>query len=433
MDRRKLNDEKGTIWSRMQTIWDVAAGENRPMNDAESREYEDLGQKIDSLDSQMAQDVEHERRSKAINDVRRDTRGMGEPTTGDKRFTDGPEYRAIFDKYLRFGAREMDASEVRMLRTGQDPELRALASAPGSAGGFTVPVNFSGQIIESMKWFGGMRAVAEILTTSTGQEIDYPTNDDTGNTGRLVSENVSATATDLTFGQKAIRAYLYSSDIVLVPITLLMDQAVDLESYISKKLGQRLGRIENTHQTTGTGAGQPQGLVTAATVGKTTAAPTAITFGEAIDLEHSIDPAYRNRAIYGARNDAQTQPPTVGYMFSDSILGYLRKLVDGNSRPLWLPGFGSVNQYVPATFNGWPYVINNDMAAASAGAPVALSKHVMFGDFETAFLIREVEGMTIMRLDERYADAFQVAFLGFHRMDSTLKDAGAVKVLAQHA
>jgi HK97 family phage major capsid protein len=51
------------------------------------------------------------------------------------------------------------------------------------------------------------------------------------------------------------------------------------------------------------------------------------------------------------------------------------------------------------------------------------AKSVLFGDF-SKFVIRDVRGFTLVRLDERYADYHQVGFLAFLRTDSDLLDAG---------
>lgn len=415
-----LQDDRAAAWQRMQDIWAAAEKEDRALNEAESKEYEELGQKMDRAATEIEQVRAHERRQSSVAEPRRDpallpTEGIGD----EQRTAQTAAYRKAFDRYLRYGMGELDADERRLLRTGivVDAEIRAQAAQPGSAGGYLIPTEFSTRIIESLKWYGGVRqAVGDgnILSTSTGAPILYPTNDDTGNKGRRIAENATATATDLVFGQKSIGAYLYSSDIVLVPLTLLQDQDVDLEGYVSRKLAERLGRVENQDQTVGTGAAMPQGTVNAST-GKTTASATAITYNELIDLEHSVDPAYRRAD--GAK-----------YMFNDLIFAYLRKLADSQGRPLWVPQFAAgLAGGPPATFNGWNYVINNDMdSTVTSGKTTAL-----FGDFGRGFLVREVQGVTLMRLDERYADALQVAFLAFHRMDSGIVDTGAFKKLVQ--
>src|SRR3546814_11896145 len=74
-----------------------------------------------------------------------------------------------------------------------------------------------------------------------------------------------------------------------------MDSSIDGESFVRSRLGTLLGRITNKHCTTGTGGSQPNGLITAATVGKTgtTGQTLTVIYDDLVDLEHSVDPAYR--------------------------------------------------------------------------------------------------------------------------------------------
>jgi HK97 family phage major capsid protein len=125
-------------------------------------------------------------------------------------------------------------------------------------------------------------------------------------------------------------------------------------------------------------------------------------------------------------------------MFSDLMLKALKKLVDGNNRPLWQPGLtasfrdGAAVDLVASkpTILDHPYIINQDMAA-----PAASAYTIIFGDMD-AFKVREVAGgTTVMVLRERYADYLQAGYLGFQRFDSNLIDAGThpLAVLQQSA
>jgi HK97 family phage major capsid protein len=72
----------------------------------------------------------------------------------------------------------------------------------------------------------------------------------------------------------------------------------------------------------------------------------------------------------------------------------------------------------PDTINGYPYVINQDVASMSANA-----KSILFGDF-SKYKIRRVMDTTVLRLTERYAEFGQVGFIAFSRADGNLIDAG---------
>ncbi|MFQ6200705.1 phage major capsid protein, partial [Streptomyces sp. NPDC000405] len=105
---------------------------------------------------------------------------------------------------------------------------------------------------------------------------------------------------------------------------------------------------------------------------------------------------------------------------SDSGLKVIRKLKDGQGRPLWEP---SLQAGVPSTLLGAPVVIDNGIPAPAAGAA-----SVGFGDLRAAYVARQVAGGQMMRLEERYADYLQVGFLGFLRFDGTPDDGAAFRV-----
>ncbi|HRW39289.1 MAG TPA: phage major capsid protein, partial [Aquihabitans sp.] len=260
---------------------------------------------------------------------------------------------------------------------------------------------------------------AEVITTDAGNPLPWATNDDTAMIGYQLGENVEATNEgDLEFGKNQLEAFTFVSGVQKVSFALLQDSGIDIENFVAKKLGIRLGRIENLRLTSGNGTTQPQGYVTGLSVGKTTASATAFTYDEFIDLEHSVDAAYRN-------------PAQCTYKFHDLVLAEMRKLRDdsggdGVGRPLWQP---AVTVGAPDTFNGYRYVVNNDQDSTVA----ATKKTVAFGNWMAAFVVRKVRGATMIRFGEKFADSLQVGFLAFERVDSLVQDPSAAKVLQQHA
>ncbi len=286
-----------------------------------------------------------------------------------------------------------------------EPGIRATMSiGTGSEGAYLIPEGFQTRLeIAALAYSGGMidPAIVTVLRTATGNPLPIPTSDDTSNTGERIAENTEVAYADVAFGQVMLNAWLYSSKMVKVPVTLMQDSYFDMNSFLAGRLGERIGRVWNTDLTVGAGtAGIPNGIVTTSTLGKTFAGAAAITELELIDLEHSIDPAYRTNGRY---------------MFSDAVLALLRKLVDGDSRPVFAAGM-SVGQY--DRIHGYPYTINQSVPAPTTGL-----KSVIFGDL-SKYMTRIVLNMTLLRLVERYAEFLQIGFLGFARADGDLLDAG---------
>ena len=269
----------------------------------------------------------------------------------------------------------------------------------GSAGGYTVPQGFINQLEASLLAFGGMREVATILRTAEGNDLPIPTVSDHANVGAILAENTQVAEQDITFAQITLKAYKYSSKLIRVSSELLQDSAIDLESFIGGALGERIARIFNTHATTGDNSSKPQGI-SASGAGKTATAVDAITFAELLDLQHSLDPAYRANARF---------------MMHDTTFKLVRKLVDDQNRPIFMNDLSATS---PGTLFGVPVVINQDVATVAAGA-----KAIYYGDF-SKYIIRDVQDFTLLRLEERYADYHQVGFVGFSRHDGRILDAG---------
>lgn len=322
-----------------------------------------------------------------------------------------------FSTYMRAGVEGLNAEQKQFMRqrfVGQQiSSIRAAQTLTTSGGGYLIPQGFSDQLEQAMKWYGGILGNVGEFTTETGNAVPWPSVNDTGNKGRILGVNTQLTETDFTFAQPVtFNAWIFTSDSVLVPLALIEDSYFDLNAFVAQALGTRLGRAINQFCTTGTGSNQPNGIVTAAVAaGNTTVFATGSTvtvgYADLVNVMHDVDPAYRAM-------------PTAKWMFSDTTLKALRKMVDGQSRPLWQPALGAgFGAGFPETILDKPFVINQDMATMAANAD-----SILFGDLSKYKVRRVASGTTVMRLVERYADYLQVGFLGFLRLDGNLVDAG---------
>lgn len=414
MTIREMREKRADLWNNMKVLHEKALAEKRDMTAEEKQQWDAMDVQMIALKETIDR-AEHLEAMGAELGTAQPTQAAGREQPGQQQ-PDKSEYRAAFWQWVRHGMDGVEPQQRLALRNrfSQAPqELRAMGVAVPTGGGFGVADEDMAPIMNAMKFYGGMRqAGCTILTTATGADLPVPTADDTGNTGEQLGENTTVSEQDITIGQKILRAYIYSSKLIRVSYALLQDAAFDVEGWLNQRLGERLGRITNTKFTTGSGAATPEGVVTGSTYcGTTTASATAITWAELVDLELSVDRAYRQNARY---------------MFNDTTLKGLKQLVDGVSRPIWVPGTALRE---PDTINGYPYVINSDMAS-----PIASAKAVLFGDFQY-YWIRDVQDITLIRLTERYADYLQVGFMAFSRHDGQLIDAGQhpIKHLLQHA
>jgi HK97 family phage major capsid protein len=301
------------------------------------------------------------------------------------------------------------ADDIRSWDRQVEEERAALTGGQSTTttGGYTTSDATMRALEVAMLAYGGIRQVATTLRTDTGGPLPIPTSDDTSNKGEIIAENTTYNELEMTFGQLVLDAYKYSSKYIKASVEFLQDTSINAAEFIGGALGVRIARITSDHFTTGTGSSQPNGIVTAATSSAVTfATATTVTYDNLVDLIHSVDPAYR---VNGR------------LMFHDGALKMIKKVKvlqysgDTTGQPLWQPGL-TLGQ--PNTIHGYDYVINQSMTT-----PATTVKSILFGDF-SKYLIRDVREVTLMRLDERFAELGQVAFLAFSRHDGDLLDAG---------
>jgi HK97 family phage major capsid protein len=305
---------------------------------------------------------------------------------------------------LRLNNTQEERAIRRAVREG-----RALSAVAGPTGAITIADTFVNRLEVAMLAYGGVRQVAEVLRTDTGAEMTWPGVDDTSNEGERIGENTDVAEQDVAFHGYTWKAYKYSSKLIRVPVELLEDSAFNLVQTLGDIVGERLSRKQNRDFTVGTAANQPNGIVTAATLGKTTAGANAITADEVLDLIHSVDPAYRIGA---------------GFMFHDAVLLALRKLKDSQGRYLWSSG---ITGGAPDRLSEYPITINQHMASSVA----TTNKTMLFGQLNK-YKVRDVRVIRFRRLVERYAEKDQEGFIAFSRSDGNLLATGTpVKYMQQ--
>lgn len=364
----------------------------------------------------MAQEAEELRRRNRPGQGNASSPATDEPGNDEQRSAEQlqDEYRDAFFSALRAGG---DLSAVtpeqrELLRQGY-VENRTQTAGTDAAGGFTVPTTLANRIVEVMKDWGPMYdpGVTDEIITSSGNPFDIPTNDDTANSAAALAEGADLTddnSGDLVFGEKNLNAYVDATPWLKISFELLQDSAFNLEQFIARKLGERLGRRANLRLTTGTGVNQPNGIVTASSQGLVAAAAAAIAADELITLQHSVNAAYR-------------RSPKCGWMFADTTLAAIRKLKDGQGNYLWQ--MGDVRVGAPDIILGKPYHVNDDVPAMAAAA-----RSILFGDL-SAYIVRKVGNPLIGTVRERFWP--KVGMAGLIRFDGELTDTAAVKHLRQ--
>lgn len=315
----------------------------------------------------------------------------------------------VLRAFAKGGLSGLSAEQLAEMRARQTPDIQnAMSTTTTTEGGYTVATEYMKRLEEVLKAYGGMREVATVIQTASGAQMNFPTADSTAEVGEIVGQNTAVASGDTTFGNVTLDVYKYSSKKIALPWELVQDSFLDIEGYILEVLARRIGRLQNTHFTVGTGSSQPYGVVAGSSVGKTgtTGQTTTVIYDDLVDLEHSLDPAYRRNAKW---------------MMNDASVKVLRKIKDGQSRPIFVPGYeNGVPGGAPDTLLGRPIVVNQDVAVMAANA-----KSILIGDF-SKYIIRDVMDLTLFRMtDSAFTLNGQVGFVGFQRSGGRLIDAGA--------
>jgi HK97 family phage major capsid protein len=320
------------------------------------------------------------------------------------------------DRYFRAVMRgEVDRSatfEVRLEARDKRAimETRDLTKGVTTAGGFTVPSDFERQLFENIVEVSGIRkAGATVFTTEGGQNLPVPRGTGAA-AATIIAEGGTITEAEPAFAQVVLGAFKYAQRIE-VANELLADTAVDLSAYLARQGGRALGLGSGAHFITGTGSGQPEGVMTNLTVGRQMATGNTTTIEPAsiIDVFHTVPTGYRE---------------TGSWLMHDTTLTKIQQLRDAGATGGYL--FPSTHND-PPTLLGRPVFTDPTVAQGAANAKCAA-----FGDFGSGYLIRDVVGV---RFDQSGGQLFSTDVTTFRvilRTDGKPGDPNALRAL-QHS
>lgn len=389
----ELREKRAKAWEAAKAFLDSKRGNDGLLSGADTATYEkmekdvvDLGKEIDRLERAAAIDLQlSSSTSKPISN-KPNNHPQGEEKIG--RAAD--QYRRTFWNAMR----QKNFYDVEnALQVGTDSE-----------GGYLVPDEFEQTLVEALEDENFFRNIATVIQTSSGDR-KIPVVASKGEAA-WIDEEGAFVESDEIFGQVSIGAYKVGT-MIKVSDELLNDSAFNLEAYISKEFGRRIGSKEEEAFFVGNGTGKPMGIFNAtggASDGTKTSTAT-IAFDDVMDLFYSVKSPYRKKAVW---------------VLNDTTVKALRKLKDNNGNYIWQPSVQA----------GQPDMILNRPYHTSAFVPeIAAGKKVMaFGDF-SYYWIADRQGRSFKRLNELYAANGQVGFLASQRVDGKLILAEAVKTM----
>ena len=382
----------------MQALVEAATAEDREMSEEEADRYEDLEGVLTA--ARRSQEIQKRQSAYTAPQVLRRV-----ATTN----TDDTIMRA-FEHYLRTGQANQDMVQ-----------LRAQSEGVGTEGGFLVPTEFRQKLVDRMLSYGGIAEHVETINTSSGGPLEFPTLDDTASEGEIIAENAQFTGgEDLVFGTKVLGAYKYTSSgagsaPLRVSVELLQDAAFDVAALVARKMGERIARAQAAHWITGSGVGEPEGIMGAnITADETVDVADVLDYDDILDLETLLDPAYEANAKW---------------VMSKATWSAIRGLVDGASRPLVFDQAASgIGGRPEKQLLGYPVII--DQEALDFGAATGPSSNVALGDWREAYVIRRVQNMTVVVNPYTRANFGQVEYVAWERADGLVQNRNAYVVLA---
>ena len=354
----------------------------------------------------------------AMNDVR--PLGKAEKDAPFRRFLAGgmaklgTEERQLYcepKQTLRQTGHGIEVFEVPQVRRAQMAALGATGT--GIASGENIEtVRVAGEVVDTLSYIGDALMSCYNFDTADGGEFRLPNEDNASQEGEILSaqDTTSTTLAMADFGQTVFRSFTCSSKPIYLAMEATVDATFDLVGYANRTAARRMARAWNKAMTVNAHGGSPQGMIGAAGEAFTTAESLKFDWEELVDLEYSVDRAYRLPMGEGAGAGFMLNGMgLIGYMISDTAEREFKQLKDTQGRPLWLP---SIREGAPPTMNGVPSVVNGHMAAVAANAhPVAYGNFGSYG-------IRNIGGTQFYRFFDSATAVNNVSMvLAFNRKD----------------
>jgi HK97 family phage major capsid protein len=376
MEMKELRDDLQKTFHEFKKVNDKMLGDVEELGKARS---EDVA-KLDKINNRL-DEVETK---------------MSRPSVGPSTSTPEPDGgKEAFFGWLKTGS--MSPEHSKALLTTNDPQ----------AGYLTGPPEWVASIIKSVEELTPLRQLARVMNTSS-KSVQIPKRTSIAQGTWVAEAGTKTEDTNLTFGLEEISNHEIS---VLYDVSnaMLEDSAFNLESELSSEFAFAIAKASGTAFVSGNGVSQPQGILSDASIGSTTAAAPS-----AIDADSLMDAFYGIKDEY-ARNSS--------WLMRRATIKTVRQLKDDNNAYLWQPALGDS---APATILGMPYQESPDMPAEGVSNPAA----VLFGDFKRCYLIVDRLGMTVQRDPFTQAASGLVRFIARSRVGGQVVDGdGLIKIL----
>lgn len=341
--------------------------------EGERKEREELelrlarrGSKDDSLDEEVKSF------NLAVASSAAEKGAAGEALTVDEYAT----YKQSFKRFLRKGLLNPGAVEQKAMISSSDPQ-----------GGFLVPVDLAGRIVQRVFETSPIRQVASQVTVSVDEQSGIEDLNEVG-VGYADEQDEPAETSTPDLGRWRMAVHEVKAE-PRVTQKLLEDAAYDVEGWLARKVADRFQRFENNEFVNG--ATRIRGFLSY---------PAAADDGSGVDWGKlgfiasganagfaSSNPADKIFDLIGLLKDAYLANAT--FVARRQVISEIRKLKDAQGRYLWEP---SLQKGRPEQLLGYPILRAETMPVLANG-----SFSLAFGDFSEGYQIMDRLGLTVIR------------------------------------
>ena len=310
------------------------------------------------------------------------------------------EYSKAFRTYLRKG---MDAGLEAF-------QTKALSVGSDSDGGYLVTSAMSSKIVQAVFETSPMRQLASIEAIST-DALDLIDDHGSAVAGWTTETGSISETSSPTLAKRNIPTHeLYAQP--KATQKLVDDSAIDIESWLAGKIADIFARTQNTAFITGSGVGQPRGILTYAAGSSwgqvqqvNSGTNGQVTSDALINVFYALKDAYARRA---------------SFLMNRSVVQQVRLLKQATTNQyMWQPGLAAG---APDTLLGVPVYMASDMPAAATN-----SLSVAVGDFKSAYQIVDRLGIRILR--DPYTEKPFVKFYATARVGGDVVNSEAIKLM----
>jgi HK97 family phage major capsid protein len=336
----------------------------------------------------------------------------GKLPAGDTVEADAAAYAAYteaFPHYMRArGDNALKPQFMGAMQTGSDPD-----------GGYLVPTQYSTRTMKRVYETSNLRGLATIETIG-GKELILPRDEGEFGYGGWVGEITAPSETTTSqLGETKIFAHeMYAEP--RVTQNMIEDAGIDIEAWVSNKVGEKMGRIEATAFHTGDGSNKPKGFLMYAAWATSgddghleNGKIEQIVSGGATTL--TADAFYN--VYYGLKDKYAAN---ANWLMKRITVRDVMKLKDGQGNYLWQ--MGDIKSGQPTTILTAPVTRSEDMPTIAAS-----SLSVAFGDFKEAYTIVDRLGLTLLR-DNLTAKPY-VKFYNRRRVGGAVVNFEAIKLM----